>query len=111
MVGHTGFMDAAMKAAEAVDAALARVVPAIIETGGSAIITADHGNAEQLWNIQENCPNTQHSTTPTPAVLVDDTRPDAKLREGGALCDVAPTVMQLMNLKQPPAMTGKSLIA
>jgi len=111
MVGHTGVLEAAIKAAEAVDAALARVIPAIIETGGKAIITADHGNAEQMWNFEENCPHTQHTTTPTPFVLIDDNQPRVQLRKEGVLGDVAPTILKLMGLPQPEVMTGRNMIA
>ncbi|MBN1865803.1 2,3-bisphosphoglycerate-independent phosphoglycerate mutase [Candidatus Sumerlaeota bacterium] len=110
MVGHTGIMEAAVQAAEAVDAALTRVIGAILETGGSAIVTADHGNCERMWNFEENCPDTQHSTAPTPCVLVDERYRAAKLREGGKLGDVSPTLLKLMGLPQPEAMTGQSLI-
>jgi len=110
MVGHTGVLEAAIRAAEAVDAALARVVPAITDTGGRAIITADHGNAELMWNFQENCPHTQHTTTPTPFVLVDDAYKQTALREDGVLGDVAPTILQLMGIPQPKIMTGRNMI-
>ena len=111
MVGHTGVMKAAVEAAEAVDTALAGVVPAILETGASAIITADHGNAEQMWDFDENCPHTQHTKTPTPFVLVDESRRSVSLSHGGCLGDAAPTVLELMGLDQPQAMTGRSLLA
>ena len=111
MVGHTGIFDAAVKAAEAVDAALSKVIPAILETGGSAIITADHGNADQEWNFEENCPNTQHTTTPTPCVLIDAEREGATLRDDGCLGDVAPTMLEVMGIERPEDMTGQSLIS
>jgi 2,3-bisphosphoglycerate-independent phosphoglycerate mutase len=111
MVGHSGDIEAAVKAAEAVDAALARVIPAITETGGRALITADHGNAEMMWNFEENCPHTQHTTTPTPFVFIDDARKEARLRDDGVLGDVAPTILQLMGLPQPKIMTGRSILA
>jgi 2,3-bisphosphoglycerate-independent phosphoglycerate mutase len=79
--------------------------------GGSAIVTADHGNCENEWNFEENCPNTQHTTTPTPCVLVSDRLKSAHLRDGGCLGDVAPTLIELMGGPEKPGeMTGKSLI-
>ena len=113
MVGHTGVFEAAVRAAEAVDAALARVVPALLDVGGAALVTADHGNCERTWNFKEDCPDTQHSTTPTPCALVSETHRDAQLREGGCLGDVAPTVIALMDgkVEQPEDMTGKSLLS
>jgi 2,3-bisphosphoglycerate-independent phosphoglycerate mutase len=110
MVGHSGIIEAAVKAAEAVDQALEKVITAIIETSGSAVITADHGNCEQMWNFDADCPNTQHSTTPTPLVLVSNDRKNTSLREGGCLGDVSPTVLELMEVEKPETMTGKSLI-
>ena len=110
MVGHTGVLEAAIQAAQAVDAALARVIPALLEEGGCGVLTSDHGNCEQMWNFEEDCPNTQHTTTPTPCVLIDDSRRDAQLRPDGCLADVAPTMLELMNLDQPEEMTGASLL-
>ncbi len=110
MVGHTGFLDAAVKAAGAVDAALTRVITAIQDMGGSALITADHGNCENMWNFEENCPHTQHTTTPTPCVVIGTGLPKAGLRDDGCLGDVAPTILQLMGLEQPEDMTGQSLL-
>lgn len=110
MVGHTGVMDAAVSAVHAVDACVARVVEAILKTGGRCIITADHGNAEYMWDEAENVPFTAHTTNPVPCILVDDTRKNAVLREGGRLSDLAPTLLGLMQLPVPKEMTGKSLI-
>jgi len=110
MVGHTGFLDAAVKAAGAVDAALTRVLTAIQDKGGSALITADHGNCENMWNFEENCPHTQHTTTPTPCVVIGAGLQGKALREDGCLGDVAPTILQLMGLEQPEDMTGQSLL-
>jgi 2,3-bisphosphoglycerate-independent phosphoglycerate mutase len=110
MVGHTGFLDAAVKAVGAVDAALTRVITAIQDMGGSALITADHGNCENMWNFEENCPHTQHTTTPTPCVVIGTGLQGTALRNEGCLGDVAPTILQLMGLKQPEDMTGQSLL-
>ena len=111
MVGHTGVMDAAVKAVHAVDECLNTVVEAILKTGGRCIVTADHGNCELMWDETQNAPFTAHTTLPVPCILVDDTRKDAILREGGRLCDLAPTLLTLMGLPVPQEMTGKSLLA
>ncbi len=110
MVGHTGVMDAAVKAVHAVDACLKTVVDAIQKQGGRAIITADHGNCELMWDEAQNAPFTAHTTLPVPCVLVDDSLKDATLRSGGRLSDLAPTLLTLMGLPIPPEMTGKSLL-
>lgn len=111
MVGHTGVLEAAQKAAKAVDGALSRVIPAVLDMGGCALVTADHGNCEMMWNEDENCPHTQHTTTPTPCVVVGEKVQSAQLREGGCLGDVAPTVLAMMGRPaQPEEMTGKSLL-
>lgn len=110
MVGHTGSLEAATKAVEAVDKALGPILEAIREAGGAAIVTADHGNAEQMWNFDANAPHTQHTTNTVPLVLVDDTRRDARLRPDGRLADIAPTLLHLMDLPVPPEMDGRSLI-
>ena len=111
MVGHTGVMDAAVKAVHAVDECLDTVVGAILKTGGRCIVTADHGNCELMWDEAQNAPFTAHTTLPVPCILVDDSRKDAVLRDGGRLCDLAPTLLMLMGLPVPAEMTGKSLLA
>ncbi|MCB1588064.1 MAG: 2,3-bisphosphoglycerate-independent phosphoglycerate mutase [Xanthomonadales bacterium] len=108
MVGHTGIMAAAVKAVETVDAALGRLVEAIESAGGAMLVTADHGNLEQMWDAQSGQPNTQHSTNPVPVVFVGPGR--WQIREGGSLRDVAPTLLQLLELPVPKAMTGRSLL-
>ena len=110
MVGHTGVMDAAVKAVHAVDECLHTVVEAILKTGGRCIVTADHGNCELMWDEEQNAPFTAHTTLPVPCILVDDTRKDAKLRKGGRLSDLAPTLLELLDLPIPAEMTGKSLL-
>jgi 2,3-bisphosphoglycerate-independent phosphoglycerate mutase len=105
MVGHTGKLDAAIKAAEAVDAALGRLVPAIREAGGEMLVTADHGNFEQM-TADDGQPHTQHTVGPVPLVYVGR----AATLEHGALRDLAPTVLALMALPQPAEMTGHSLV-
>ena len=109
MVGHTGVMEAATAAVHAVDACVDQVIRAIREAGGRAIITADHGNCEQMFD-KDGSPFTAHTTNPVPVILVDDARKGAKLRQGGRLSDLAPTLLTLMGLPIPPEMTGKSLL-
>ena len=109
MVGHTGIFDAAVAAVEAVDDCIGQVTEAILAKGGKAIITADHGNADKMME-DDGSPFTAHTTNPVPAIIVG--APEVKkLRTGGVLADLAPTLLQLMGLPQPTEMTGKSLIA
>ena len=110
MVGHTGVMDAAVAAVHAVDSCVRMVVEAIQKTGGRCIMTADHGNAEYMWDEKAQVPFTAHTTNPVPCILVDDSRKSVELREGGRLCDLAPTLLDLMELPVPQEMTGKTLI-
>ena len=108
MVGHTGVMDAAVKAVETVDGCLKKVIDAILKTGGQCIVTADHGNSECMTN-EGGQPMTAHTTNPVPLVLVDDKK-TCQLRADGRLCDIAPTLLELMGMEVPADMTGKSLI-
>jgi 2,3-bisphosphoglycerate-independent phosphoglycerate mutase len=108
MVGHTGNLPAAIQAVEVLDACLARVIRAVQETGGVAVITADHGNCEQIWDAELKAPHTAHTNNPVPLLLIDP-QFAGKLREGGALCDVAPTILGLLELDQPAEMTGRDL--
>ncbi|WP_138468896.1 2,3-bisphosphoglycerate-independent phosphoglycerate mutase [Poseidonocella sp. HB161398] len=108
MVGHTGDLEAAKKACEAVDQGLARVLPALEKAGGAMIVTADHGNCEQMWDPETNGPHTAHTLNPVPVALVGG--PEGATLHDGILADLAPTVLQLMELNTPPEMTGKSLI-
>jgi 2,3-bisphosphoglycerate-independent phosphoglycerate mutase len=107
MVGHTGVLQAAIKAVETVDEGLGRVVAAVLAKGGAAVIVADHGNAEVMLD-ERGEPHTAHTTNPVPCLIVG--AGELTLREGGMLGDVAPTVLELMGLKQPEAMSGRSLI-
>jgi len=106
MVGHTGVIPAAVKAIEEVDRALGEVVEAVSQTGGVLLVTADHGNAEEMLN-PDGSPNTAHSLNPVPAVI---TQEGLELRDDGILADVAPTVLEILGIAQPPEMTGRSLI-
>ena len=108
MVGHTGVFDAAVKAVEAVDTAVDQVVTAVLNAGGCAFITADHGNAEKMMN-PDGTPFTAHTTNVVPFVAVGCG--DVKLREGGCLADIAPTMLPYIGLPVPAEMTGKSIIA
>jgi 2,3-bisphosphoglycerate-independent phosphoglycerate mutase len=110
MVGHTGVLDACIEACEVVDACVGDLLAAIDAVGGSAVITADHGNSDQLWNNENNGPHTAHTLNPVEVVIYSEPHKGAKLVEGGALGDIAPTILKLMNLPQPKAMTGHCLI-
>lgn len=106
MVGHTGVFEAAVKAVEAVDTCVGKVIDAVKEMNGVALITADHGNADKMID-DDGEPFTAHTTNPVPFCVVGY---DCDLREGGRLADIAPTMLQIMNLPQPEEMDGKSLI-
>ncbi len=108
MVGHTGVWDAAIRAAEVIDGCLDRLATATLEAGGALLITADHGNIEEMRDT-EGRPQTKHTTSPVPFVLVAEAYRGVALRDGG-LADVAPTICELMRLPPPPEMTGTSLI-
>ena len=109
MVGHTGDMAATVAAVDYVDGCLQRIASAVLAQGGALLITADHGNAEQKVDSRDNSPLTAHTTNPVPVLLCGSDA--AALRPGGSLCDVAPTVLQVMGLPVPEAMTGRSLVA
>lgn len=109
MVGHTGSLPAAIKACEAVDAGLGRALVALQAKGGAMIVTADHGNCEMMIDPVTGGPHTSHTTNPVPVVLVGGPE-GARLRDGGRLADLAPTVLALMGVPQPEEMTGRSLM-
>ena len=108
MVGHTGVFDAAVKAVEAVDTAVDQVVSAVLNAGGCAFITADHGNIEKLYTVAGK-PDGSHTTNLVPFILIDSRQEDPISLRDGALCDVAPTILDVMGLPQPLEMTGRSL--
>ena len=108
MVGHSGNLQATIKACEVVDAQLTRIVASAEKTGARLIITADHGNCEMMFDPETGGPHTAHTTSPVPLLYIDDSARVA-LRSGGALCDVGPTVLGMMGVPQPPEMTGKDL--
>ncbi len=111
MVGHTGSLPAAIKAVEIVDECVGKVVKAVLAKGGALIVTADHGNCEQMIDPATGGPHTAHTTYDVDLIVVDDRMKGKKLREGGRLADIAPTALALMGLPQPAEMTGISLIA
>jgi len=108
MVGHSGSIPATIKAVETVDQSLARVLKAAEGAGMRLIVTADHGNAEMLIDPETGGPHTAHTTNPVPLVIVDWEQ-EQRLRSGGALCDVAPTILSMLGIEQPPEMTGTTL--
>ncbi|HZK79771.1 MAG TPA: 2,3-bisphosphoglycerate-independent phosphoglycerate mutase, partial [Humisphaera sp.] len=110
MVGHTGVLAAAIKAVEVVDECVGRVLAAVQRQGGTAIITADHGNCEQMIDPATGGPHTAHTTYDVECILMDDRLKGAKLREGGRLADLAPTALDMLGLPIPTEMNGKSLI-
>ncbi len=108
MVGHTGVLPAVIKAVETVDGCLARVIAAADKVGARLLVTADHGNCELMIDPEGGGPHTAHTTNPVPFVVIDPAG-DRPLRDGGALCDVGPTILSMMGLEQPPEMTGRDL--
>jgi 2,3-bisphosphoglycerate-independent phosphoglycerate mutase len=109
MVGHTGILEAAVRAIETVDACVGKIVAKVIAKNGRVLITADHGNAESMVD-ENNAPHTAHTTNPVPLILVDETRKDVILHSG-ILADIAPTVLELLGIPQPAEMTGKKLLS
>ncbi len=110
MVGHTGSLKAAIQACETVDACLAELLSALDKVHGKALITADHGNADQMWEPALNTPHTRHTLNPVEVVIYGEGGEGLKLRSSGRLADIAPTLLQLMQIDNPPSMTGSSLI-
>jgi len=109
MVGHTGVLPAAVRAVEAVDANLEKVVRAVWESGGVALVTADHGNAELMVDPATGGPHTAHTTNLVPFILADPARPGGTLKPDRALEDVAPTLLALLGIPPPADMTGEDL--
>lgn len=110
MVGHTGSLPAAIEAVETVDAGVGRIIEALAKKGGAAVVTADHGNCEQMFDPESNGPHTKHTTYDVDLIVVDEDSKGTKLNEGGRLADIAPTVLRLLGIDQPPEMTGQCLI-
>ncbi len=109
MVGHTGVMEAAVKAVEAVDACVGRALEALLEVDGQMFLCADHGNAEQLVDYETGVPFTAHTTNPVPFILINYD-PAYTLKEGGRLADIVPTLIEMMGMEKPAEMTGESLL-
>src|SRR5690625_5426643 len=107
MVGHSGIFEAAMQAVEAVDTSLGRVLEAIESVGGEALVTADHGNVEEMFDPATGQVSTQHTTLPVPLVYFGPRK--GRILDGGSLADSAPTLLNLMGLAQPAEMTGRNL--
>ena len=107
MVGHTGVIPAVVRAVETTDRCLEEVVEAVAKAGGVSLITADHGNAEQMLAEDGQSPHTAHTTNPVPLILTSE---DLALRSAGELSDLVPTVLDLLEIEQPPEMTGRSLV-
>jgi 2,3-bisphosphoglycerate-independent phosphoglycerate mutase len=110
MVGHTGILDAAVKAAEVVDECVGKVLGQVKKMGGAAIVTADHGNFEKMIDGSPENPHTAHTIGDVPLVIYDNEYKGRKLRSGGTLADIGPTLLEMMGLPQPKEMTGKSLL-
>jgi len=110
MVGHTGVLEATIKAVETVDTSIGRIMEATLAVGGNVLITADHGNAEQLIEYNTGKPLTAHTTHPVPLYLVAPQLAQVRLRQDGILADISPTILQIMGIPQPKAMQGKSLV-
>jgi len=110
MVGHTGILDASIRAVETVDTCVGRIVDTTLAARGGVLITADHGNAEQLVEYDTGKPLTSHTTNPVPFYLVVPEWQYASLRTNGVLADIAPTMLQILDIPQPESMTGTSLI-
>jgi len=108
MVGHTGVWEAALQAAEVVDSCLKKIVDAVLEVNGNCLITADHGNLEQMVDEASGQPLTSHTNGPVPLIYVG--KQNLTLKDGGSLCDIAPSILTLTGLAQPQEMTGTTLI-
>jgi 2,3-bisphosphoglycerate-independent phosphoglycerate mutase len=109
MVGHTGKLDKTIEACQYVDTCLGWITKAVRTARGTTLITADHGNAEQMVDYRTGHPHTAHTTNPVPFHLIDEASRGTKLREGAALEDVAPTILGLLNMEKPSEMTGRDL--
>ena len=110
MVGHTGIYEAAVKACKQVDSSVGAVAREVLAQGGAVFVCADHGNSEQMWDFETNSPHTAHTTNPVPCIFATDALKGRRLRDGGVLADVAPTLLDLLEIDQPREMTGKSLL-
>jgi 2,3-bisphosphoglycerate-independent phosphoglycerate mutase len=110
MVGHTGVLEAAVKAAEVIDECVGKILAKVKELGGAAIVTADHGNFERMWDGLNDMPHTAHTVGDVPLVVFDEKNKTRKMRQDGRLADVLPTLFDIMELPKPAEMTGQSLL-
>ncbi len=110
MVGHTGVLEAAVKAAQAVDECVGKILDKVKQLAGGAVILADHGNFEKMWDDQNNMAHTAHTVGDVPLIVFDERFKNRKLAEGGRLADVIPTLLEIMGLPKPDEMTGRSLL-
>src|SRR5690349_18981556 len=111
MVGHSGKIEPTVKAVETVDACLDRIYRAVRQAGGALLITADHGNAEQMIDPETGGPHTAHTTNPVPFIAVTEAGKRLQVRNDGALQDISPTILSLLGVEQPKEMTGRSLVS
>ena len=109
MVGHTGLLDAAVTAAQTVDQCVGKILKKVKQLAGAAVITADHGNFERMWDKGTEQSHTAHTTDSVPLIVFDERNKKKKLRSDGILADVVPTLLHMMNLSKPKEMTGQSL--
>jgi len=110
MVGHTGNFNAVVKSIEVVDEGCGRILEALNKKDGVAIVTADHGNAERTFNVETQSPDTAHTTYEVPLHIVGINQNAYAIRDGGILADIAPTMLEILGIEQPEAMTGQSLL-
>ncbi|MGZ7041054.1 MAG: 2,3-bisphosphoglycerate-independent phosphoglycerate mutase, partial [Thermoanaerobaculia bacterium] len=110
MVGHTGVMAAAVRAVHETDVAVDKILAAVEKVDGVALITADHGNCELMFDEKTNQPHTAHTTNPVPLILADPKKRFGTLRAGGSLQNVAPTILNILGISRPPQMTAESLL-
>ena len=110
MVGHTGIIEAEIKAVKAVDECMGKIVSKVLEMDGMVLVSADHGNGDLMVDPATGGPYTAHTSSPVPFMLISNTLKDAKLRNDGKLADLTPTILDILNIDKPEEMTGKSLI-
>jgi 2,3-bisphosphoglycerate-independent phosphoglycerate mutase len=110
MVGHTGDLNATIRAVEFLDEQIGKLALAVLQEGGNLIITADHGNADDMIDFDSDQPNTFHTKNPVPFLVVSEKLKDSKLRDGGVLGNIAPTVLDIMGMEKPKAMSKNSLL-
>ncbi len=110
MVGHTGILKAAIKALESLDVFIGKIVNLFLEKNGTVLITADHGNSEEMWDNVNNQAHTQHTLNPVPFIVINSNNKNAKLNSGGKLADIAPTMLKILNIEKPKEMKGQSVI-